>query len=280
MKILVVGCGKYGTAIIEDLVIEGHDVIALDSDPVQIAETDSQYDVLAICGNGTDYYVLKDLGISSVDVCIACTSSDDTNLLTCDLAKGMGVKHTVARIRERDYDSEAALFMQKYFKIDKIVNPDFLTAEEAYRLICETKAKDAMVLGGSSIGIHLANLLALHGIDVKLIERSQATCDYLKSVLPNNKVYIICSNNADNRLLINEGLDVTSAFIAVTGKDEENILTSLLASQHNVKLVVTKINKDTYTDIVMRLDLEHVVSPRIATSKIILEYVRNLVANE
>ena len=99
MKIIVNGCGKIGTTILANLVAEGHDVTAIDTNPEVIQKLTNIYDVISVCGNGADSDVLQEANAKSNDLIISTTSSDEINMLTCFLAKRMGVENTVARVR-------------------------------------------------------------------------------------------------------------------------------------------------------------------------------------
>ena len=100
MKITVVGCGKIGCTVIESLLAEGHEITAIDNDEDVISEITNIYDVMAVCGSGTDSDVLLEAGIS--ELLIAVTGSDEFNMLTCFIAKRLGVKNTIARIRKNE----------------------------------------------------------------------------------------------------------------------------------------------------------------------------------
>ena len=93
MKIIIVGCGKIGNTIIESLVREGHDVVAVDSDPAIIADISNIYDVMCVCGTGADYDTLAEAGVSSANMVVAVTGSDELNMLSCFIAKKMGAGH-------------------------------------------------------------------------------------------------------------------------------------------------------------------------------------------
>ena len=99
MRVIVVGLGKIGTTIVESLVGEGHDVVAVDRDAKAVAEITNEYDVMAVCGNGADVEPLEEAGVSKTELLIAVTDSDEMNMLSCFMAKKLGARHTIARIR-------------------------------------------------------------------------------------------------------------------------------------------------------------------------------------
>ena len=92
MNIIVVGCGKIGTTVLEELVAEGHNVTAVDSRPAPLADVTNIHDVMTVCGNGGDCETLEEAGVAKADLVVACTGSDEVNMLCCYLAKEMGAK--------------------------------------------------------------------------------------------------------------------------------------------------------------------------------------------
>ncbi len=135
MKIIVVGCGKIGTALIESLVSEGHNVIAIDNSPEVLGEVTNIYDVISACGNGTDWDLLLEADVKDTDLFIAVTGSDELNMLSCFLAKRMGAKHTVARIRNPEHNDGSLDFLRQELEISLVVNPERLVARELYNML-------------------------------------------------------------------------------------------------------------------------------------------------
>ena len=86
MNIIIVGCGKIGETILADLVQEEHNLVAIDNDPAVISQIDNIYDVMAVCGNGTDCETLREAHVERAELFIAATSSDELNMLSCYLA--------------------------------------------------------------------------------------------------------------------------------------------------------------------------------------------------
>ena len=135
MKIIIVGCGKIGTTIIESLVREGHDVVAVDSDPAIIANISNIYDVMCVCGTGADYDTLAEAGVSGANMVVAVTGSDELNMLSCFIAKKMGAEQTVARIRNPEFNDKNLVFMKQQLGISMSINPELLVAKEFFNLL-------------------------------------------------------------------------------------------------------------------------------------------------
>ncbi|MBR2615338.1 MAG: Trk system potassium transporter TrkA [Clostridia bacterium] len=135
MNIIIVGGGKIGTTILQNLVQEGHDVVAVDSDPGVIAEISNLYDVMCVCGNGVDWETLTEAGVENAQLLIAVTGSDEFNMLCCFMAKRLGVKNTIARIRNPEYNDKSLGFIKQTLDLSFTINPDKLAAKELFHLL-------------------------------------------------------------------------------------------------------------------------------------------------
>lgn len=135
MKIIVVGCGKIGRTIVESLVSEGHDVTAVDKNSAVVADSVNLYDCMGICGSGTDYDVLAEAGAGECDLFIAVTGFDEFNMLSCFLAKRMGAGHTIARIRNPEYNDKNLGFMKQQLGLSLAINPELLAAHETFNIL-------------------------------------------------------------------------------------------------------------------------------------------------
>ena len=132
MNIVIVGCGKIGSTILSDLLSEGHDIVAVDSDPQVISEISNIYDSMYVCGSGTNCDTLVEAGVERAELFIAATGSDECNMLSCFIAKRMGAKHTIARVRNPEYSEKSFGFMRQQLDISMIMNPDQLAAQDMY----------------------------------------------------------------------------------------------------------------------------------------------------
>ncbi len=134
MKIVVIGDGKVGHTIIQHTCNEGHDVVVIDNNPEVVQQIVNEYDVMGICGNGASIEILESVGADKADMLIAVTSSDETNMLACVLAKKMGVRSTIARVRSHEYDSKIAKMMEA-LEISLVINPEKEAASEIMKII-------------------------------------------------------------------------------------------------------------------------------------------------
>ncbi len=135
MKILVAGCGKIGVSVISRLVDEGHDVTALDSSAAVIGGITNVYDVIGAVGNATDCETLAEAGVAEADLFIAMMHSDELNMLACFIARRMGARHTIARIRNPEYNDSSLDFMRRELGLSLAVNPEMLAARELYNML-------------------------------------------------------------------------------------------------------------------------------------------------
>ncbi len=130
MKIVVVGCGKIGTAIIGSLVAEGHDVTAVDINAEVISGITDQYDVMTVQGNGVDCDTLTEAGVADARLFISVTPADEVNILSCFLARRMGAHHTVARIEDPNCSDRELVFIKQQTNVSMFLKPAQLMAGE------------------------------------------------------------------------------------------------------------------------------------------------------
>jgi trk system potassium uptake protein TrkA len=134
LRIIIVGCGKVGRTLIEQLSREGHDIVIIDQNAEKIEEITNLYDIMGIAGNGASYSVQKEAGIEAADLIIAVTESDELNLLTCTIAKQVGNCAAIARVRTPDYSKEVGYLREK-LGLAMIINPELEAAKEAARIL-------------------------------------------------------------------------------------------------------------------------------------------------
>ncbi len=360
MKIIIFGCGKIGSAIISSLVNEGHEIVAIDRDPAVIEEITTQYDVMGLCGNGVDCNIMNEAGVGLAELFIAVTGSDELNMLSCFLAKSLGAKNTIARIRTPEYNDSDLVYLKQKLNMSVTLNPESLVAHEIYDilhfpsaikvetfssrsfkiidfivkedspfanttlwearkqtqtkfLICHVvrgdevfipdgnfrvlpgdkigftapkrdlsklistssgrkRLKNVIILGASKISYYLSKLLIEEGINVKIIEIDKERCLEMSNVLPD--VTFINGDGMNQEILLEEGLKDADAFIALTGNDEQNILSSFAASGQSVPTVIAKVNKPELAITAEKLGLDRIVSTKSSISSIIARYAR------
>ncbi|MGE4485918.1 MAG: Trk system potassium transporter TrkA [Oscillospiraceae bacterium] len=361
MKIIIVGSGKVGFTLAENLAAEHHDITIIDTRDEAIRKASDMLDVLCIKGNGASIRVLRSAGVEKCDVFIAATSRDELNMISCLTAKKLGAKYTIARIRDYEYAVEISQ-LKKEMEIDMVINPEFATASQISRLLrfpnaldidtfyrgrieligfracCKdvitgqplssvrrhllgaevlfcavehngktiipdgstvieegdkvyvigdslnvsrffkalgritVKIKNAFIIGGGRIGMYLASSLIAMNMDVKIIEMDHKKCVELTERLP--KALVVQGDGTDQELLASENIAHSGAFIALTDRDEDNLIMSLYAKQLGVPKVIVKINRQNYYGISSSLSIDSIISPKTITAFAILKNVR------
>ena len=140
MRIVIAGAGKLGFSIAQLLAEDQFDVVVVELDPKRKDVIQNTLDVLAIEGNSCSPTTFADPDISASDVLIACTDSDEVNMVTCLMAKNHGIKHTVARIRNVDYAIHSPEMLKDDMKIDLVINPERITAGEIDHILMTPSA--------------------------------------------------------------------------------------------------------------------------------------------
>lgn len=142
LSIIIVGCGKVGSTLVEQLSREEHDITIIDKDAERVQELANLYDIMGIVGNGASYSTQIEAGIENTDLIIAVTESDELNLLCCTVAKRVGNCAAIARVRTPDYSKEAGYLREK-LGLTMIINPELEAAREAARLLFLPTALEA-----------------------------------------------------------------------------------------------------------------------------------------
>ena len=134
MNIIIAGCGKVGFTVAEQLRDEGHEITMIDIAPEHVESTMSQLDIQVIVGNSVSQRTLEEADIENTDLFIAVTNQDEVNLLSCLIAKKAGKCHTIARVRNPEYNQEIS-FIKEGLGLSMVINPELATAGEIARLI-------------------------------------------------------------------------------------------------------------------------------------------------
>lgn len=359
MKIVIIGDGKVGYKLAKQLSSEKYDIILIDNNEEKLRKSIERMDVFCVAGEGGSVEVQQRADVPHADLVIACTSTDECNMLSCLIARRLGARHTIARVRNPIYYKQID-FLKKDLHLSMVVNPELIVAGDITRLllfpdaskvetfvkgrvelvefpihcgkleglslselyarfqvqvlVCavesgetvlipdgdyilkagdklhiaashqnmeqffkkialrKEKIKNAMICGGGRVAYYLASQLCNLGMNVKIIERNRERCEELCELLP--KATIINGDATEHDLLIEEGIEKTDAFIALTGMDEENIIMSLFASKQSVSKVIVKINEDRRAMMIDELGFDSIVSAKTATADAILGYVR------
>ncbi len=137
MKVLIVGAGKLGYRLANALLSGETQITVMDIDPDALEYMTDHLDVMVVKASGLQVNVLKEMNIDTYDLLIAVAGSDETNILVCSIAKQLGCKRTIARIRNPEYATQQD-FIKSLMGIDYVVNPELATANEIIRYLLKS----------------------------------------------------------------------------------------------------------------------------------------------
>ena len=183
--------GKVGLALTKHLSRENK-VTIIDQNPQLVDNIINIYDVMGVCGNGASYDVQKEAEADKADLLIATASSDEINILTCLVAKKLGIPHTIARIRNPEYEKQLR-FMREELGLSMSINPEKATAREIARVL---RFPAAMKLESFSKGrlelveYRLPENSALHGMQLSDLYRNIRVRVLICAVSRRDETYI------------------------------------------------------------------------------------------
>ena len=363
MKIIIIGTGKVGFSLAEQLLNEKHDITIVDTQDSALHRATDALDIMSVKGNGVSTDTLREAGAEDADLLVAATNSDEVNMVCCLTAKHLGAKYTIARIRNPEYNL-GLHELKKNMGIDMVINPENATAVEISRLlrfpsaanietfcrgrvelmgfrlqegdflvnqplhalsaqvkqlsllVCAVdrdgevtipngsfvpqvgdklyligrptsldqffrllgryspKVKTVFIVGGGKISVYLTAILEKMKMRVKVVELSEKRCRLVSEMMP--RTTVICGDGTDQELLESERMSAADAFVALTDRDEDNLIISLYAMQQGMHKVVTKCNRQNYTGIARAVGLDSVISPKLITAAQILQLVRGM----
>lgn len=192
MRIVIVGAGTVGSHIAQVLSHEKHDVVLIDKR--NLPELAESLDIQVVEGNGASPVVLSRSGVARADLLVAATNIDEVNMIACALAKSLGVKTTVARIRNGDYYGRPEVFEPARLGVDALINPTDAAAEEIVRILEHTWAEDMADFAGGEVemmGTRIRNGDSLIGLSLAKLERASLKHALLVGAIVRNGETII-----------------------------------------------------------------------------------------
>lgn len=201
LSIIIVGCGKVGSTLLERLSKEGHDITIIDKNAERVQDLANLYDVMGLIGNGASYSLQKEAGVDTADLLIAVTDSDELNLLCCTIAKHTSNCAAIARVRTPDYSNEL-LFLQNQLDLAMIINPEREFAREVSRILAMPTALEV-----NSFAHGQAELVKLKIPEKNMLEGM--TISTFASLM--NIKTIICAIERDGKVYIPGGKYVMHA---------------------------------------------------------------------
>ena len=197
MKIVLVGGGKVGFALCRSLVAEKHDVVLIAQDEAVLDHIVSRFDIMGLLGNGADFAILEQAGVQECDIFIALTEHDEVNMISAVLAKKMGAKETIVRVRNPEYSN--AYFKEKnILGFSLIVNPELLAARAISNIIDFPNALSVERFSGGRV-----NLMEF------VVKDSSGLCQMpISDFRKKFGNIIVCAMERDHQLMIPSG-DIT-----------------------------------------------------------------------
>ncbi len=196
MNIIIIGCGKVGQALAEQLSEQGNNITIIDLSADKLSAISSRNDVMTVVGNGAAHLTQQEAGIEHADLMIAVTGSDELNLLCCLIAKKAGNCRTIARVRSPQYSREAP-FLKDELGLAMVINPELAAAQEIARVLrfpsamkIETFAKGRVEL----LKFRLPENCPLVGLAVKQLS-SKLDCDVLVCTIERGDEAYIANGN-------------------------------------------------------------------------------------
>ena len=365
MKIVIVGAGQVGATLAENLAREYNDITMIDINASVLQALQDRLDIRTVVGTGCHPDVLVNAGIEDADMIVAVTSSDELNIIACQVAYSLF--HTpskIARVRAHNYTNPTykdVLFNDKHMPVDVMITPEQVVTDYICRLIEQPGALQVLdfangvlqlvglravansplvgqelrtlkehmpnidarvaaiyrkdralfpegdtviedgdevffiaakknirsvmselrriekpyhrlvIAGGGNIGYRLSKALE-ENYNIKIIEFSEERGKFLAEKL--NKAVVLNGSATDQELLLDENIDKTDVFLALTNDDETNIMSSLLAKRLGAKKVMTLINNPVYADLIQGGEIDVAISPQQATNSSLLAHVR------
>ena len=221
MQIIIVGCGKVGSTIAEQLSAEGHDITIVDTDEAVVKALAARLDIMGVTGNGATHTILEEAGIEDSDLLIAVTESDELNLLCCMVGKKAGAEHTIARVRNPEYSQDIG-FMKKELGLAMTINPEYAASTEMARLLRFPSAIEIDTFGRGRVEL----------LEYKILDGNILVGKSLVDVGRNIKSdVLICAVEREDEVIIPNG-----SFVLQSGD-----IVSIVASTENAKDFFKKV---------------------------------------
>ena len=362
MKIIILGAGQVGSSVADNLASEANDITLVDEDAAVLQDLQDRLDIRTVRGRASYPEVLSQAGADDADMIIAVTSSDETNMIACQVAYTLFHTPTkIARVRSIEYLNHARLFAQEALPVDVLISPEQLVTDYIERLIeypgalqvldfangsvqlvavhayyggplvghelrelrehmpgidarvaaifrqgkpivpegdtiievddevfflaarkhiravmgelrkMDKPVKRVMLAGGGNIGLRLAAAIE-HQYQVRIVEHNVERAKLLSETL--DKAIVLHGDAADEELLLDENIENTDVFCALTNDEEANILSAMLAKRLGARKVMSLINRAAYVNLVQSGAIDVAISPQQATIGSLLTHVR------
>lgn len=364
MKIVIVGAGNAGRLLAERLSGDRFSVVMIDERADVLAQAAEAFDVMTVCGSGTDPFVLEQAGADKADLFVAITDREQVNILSCLLANAAGVPRTIARVSSPQYRIGTLKFDLGKLGIDLLINQKIACADEICRALMlpgaiesfdlfeglamvagftvssaspiigatpatlpdrellsrlriiavrregaliiprgntvfaakdslyivgapvdvklfslwmnprQTQFQKVIIAGGGDMGLAAAKVLEKSDVEVVLLEQDETRAMLCATELEHTLV--LRADALSGSALDETGIVPRTAFVAVTGDDENNVMNCLMARKKGVDFTITQISRTDYLPVIESLGLvDCTISPFESITHGILHYLRS-----
>ncbi len=213
MNVVIIGNGKVGSNLSELLVDEGHNITVIDMKSSSLKKIIDRQDILCIEGNGATVDVQREASVDKAGMVIAATPYDELNMLCCLIAKRLGAKRTISRVRNPEYYAQMNLIKDD-LRLEMVINPELTTADEIYRILVFPAAAKVEVFQKGRVEL----------VEHRIGENTRITEQTLAELYKNVKVkFLICAVQRDSEIYIPDGKFVLKSgdriHIAASHKD-------------------------------------------------------------
>lgn len=249
MKIVVVGGGKVGEVICQELSTEENDIVLIDKNQDLIDRLLNKFDIMGICGNGASYDILVEAGVENCDIFISVTEMDEINIIASILAKKIGAEYTVARVRNPEYSQQLQL-VRESLGISLLINPELSTARDI--------ANNFNYPSALSVENFVGNRVSL--LELEINEGSALAGLTLKEVRNRFESILICVIHRDDQSFIPDGdstleegdhVFITGAypdlrnFLKLTGQETKSVSSATIVGGGRITYYLLNMLKQT-----------------------------------
>ena len=232
MKIVIIGCGKVGRTLSASLSNGKNDVILIDRNTDAIMRVQDMQDVMCIEGDGADVDVQLEANVDKSGLLIAATTSDELNILCCLIAKNLGVKKTISRVRNPLYYKQMDI-VKEDLGLSMVINPELTTADEILRILMFPAAAQVEVFAKGRMEL----------VEYKLDENSLLDGKSLIDIYKIRKIkFLICAVERDSEIFIPSGDFILHSgdkvYVAASHRNLENFFKDIGVLTNKVKTVM------------------------------------------
>lgn len=195
MKIVIIGDGKVGYKLAKTLSEGEYDVTLIDSNEAKLEDAINRLDIFCVHGDGGSVEVQKSAGVAEADLVIACTSTDECNMLSCLIARRVGARHTIARVRNPIYFKQIDI-LKEDLRLSMAVNPELTVAGEISRLLLLPNASKVETFAKGRVDL----------VEFPVLEDSRLNGMTLAELYKNFKIKIlVCAVESGDTVRIPDG---------------------------------------------------------------------------